>query len=695
MCLLKYREKYDITLPVYVMIILNFGIVLLLSIIYAYLVKHRVEEYDCRIQMATTNNEDDENPVMLSSLSSGHNPRDVRKCLGHFSTFSIYIIHLIVGRIIPLFLFALRVFYPVRIPNRFSCTWPLNNTINSQYNLTTTECVIPNSANSKLLVDLVATVNVSIVTLAFLELSYIAWSAYNDRDFMSDEGFCTVYLLRKRKRTRQKLVSRVRKGFNPVNLQEFQLEDKFRGVDIYKRALDDIYVNVVIQEGREHRNAYPRTFDRHAIYQYHFKIPSTVTELTSTADIFKPRKNDENQTCPRTILVIGRPGIGKTILTRRLLFQWAVKAEEFWHEKIVILLQFRKFNKKTTLREMLRHGEGLSSDNFETLYECTLLNPTKTILIFDGLHELDVDSNLLYTNTEAVSSPNEVMQVLSIFKMLVSGRLLPGVTVLTTSRPGAKHLFQNLNFERTLEILGFFEEQIREYVFKFCQDNNDTAELIWHHIKESPELLSLCYIPVNSYIVCLTLKESTEHDESMNIPKTITELYKRAVKVLIYRHHPIYKLKPLPTDYLIIPFAKELEKDLLKLKKVAQSGITKGKLIFERATEDEFGDLANCGLFHKLPDKERNYFCFVHLTLQEFLAASKVVDDIDKVGQFLATHIKDPKWRLVIQFVAGLVGDKIKEAEMTDMGVTSGPKESIMSQENLVDILKRYYVFSV
>jgi hypothetical protein len=90
----------------------------------------------------------------------------------------------------------------------------------------------------------------------------------------------------------------------------------------------------------------------------------------------------------------------------------------------------------------------------------------------------------------------------------------------------------------------------------------------------------LCYIPVNSYIVCLTLKESIENDESgarfqnSNIPKTITELYKRAVKVLLYRHHPLYKSQPRPNDYLITPFPEKLEKDLMKIKEVAKKEVT-------------------------------------------------------------------------------------------------------------------------
>ena len=711
-CSLKYQEKFHTQL-IFALLPLNFGIVFALSIIYGYLVKHRVEKFVNPTGTATSNNDDDENQALLTSPSTEQNSRDVRECLGHFSTFAIYIIHLLIARVIPLLVFAVRIFYPAHIPENFPCplnpdmqgtgTSNVNVTFNSGYNLTLIGCTNPNAANSKILVDIVASVDVIVVTLSFLELGYIAWLAYNDRDFMTDQEFCTVYLLRKRKRIR-KVMNRVRERFNPDDQEVFQLQDDFGDADISKRPLEDIYVNVVIQEGREHMNAYPKKFDRHEIFQCHLQAPSTVTKLTSTAGIFKPK--EKSQTYPRTILVIGRPGIGKTMLTKKLLQQWKMEEDEFWQHKIVILLQFRAFNNKTiTLREMLGHGEGLSSDDFETVYKSILSNPTKTILIFDGLDELDVDSNLLYRNAETVSSFNQKMPVFLIFKMLVDGRLLPGVTVLTTSRPTAEHVFRVLKIKRTVEILGFSKEQIEEYVFKFCENNNDAAELIWNHIKESAELLSLCYIPVNSYIVCLTLKESTGNDESGDIPKTITELYKRAVKVLICRHHPIYKLKPLPPDYLITPFPKELENDLLKLKAVAQSGIIEGKLIFERATGDEFGDLANCGLFHKLPDKRRNYFCFLHLTLQEFLAASKVVDDMDKVDQFLATHVKDPKWHLVIQFVAGLVGDKIKEAKIAETAVPSDPKEFAKWKNNqevieknervLAEIQKRYYIFCI
>jgi GTPase SAR1 family protein len=648
----------------YAMFILNFGIVFAFSIIYAYLVKHRVEKFDYSTRMTTSPN-------------PRQNPR--------FSTFSIYVVHLLVARIIPSLVFAIWIFYQGHFPKKFACplgpemqgkgTSNFSVTFNSRNNLTFIDCINTIGGKSKTLAHIVSTVDVCFVTLAFLELGHIAWLAFNDRDFMTDKEFCTVYLLRKRKRIRK------------LDEEVFQLEDDFGGPEISLRPLEDIYVNVVIQEGRKCMNDYPREFGRHGIYQSHLKTPRTGATFTSTVNIFKPTCGGEKQPYPRTILVIGQPGIGKTMLTRKLLHQWKWQEDDFWNGKIVILVPFRVFyEKNVTLREMLSYGEGLSPHDFNTVFETILSNPTKGILIFDGLTELSIDDELLGANIKVINDQDEKMPVFTIFKKLLCGQLLSGVTVLTTSQPMAQPLFQNLKFHRTVEILGFFEEQIEEYAFKFCQNENIRAELIWNEIRGSPEMLSLCYIPVNSYIVCLTLTESIENEsgsqlhESLNknILGTITELYKRAVKILLYRHHPVYRLQQRPRDYLITPFPEELENNLMKLKKVARKGICDGKLIFERTSREEFGDLVNCGLFTKLPDK--NLFCFLHLTLQEFLAASDVVDDIDKVVEYLDDHVEDPKWHLVIQFVAGLVGDKMREYK---------------NQKVLGDIQKRYYIFCI
>ena len=92
-------------------------------------------------------------------------------------------------------------------------------------------------------------------------------------------------------------------------------------------------------------------------------------------------------------------------------------------------------------------------------------------------------------------------------------------------------------------------------------------------------------------------------------------------------------------------------------------------MIFEEENNTEFQDLANCGVFHQIPHKRRFFYCFLHLTLQEFLAAWCIVDDWQNLGKFLDDHDADPKWHLVIEFIAGLVGDMKKRGEVEDINV--------------------------
>ena len=392
---------------------------------------------------------------------------------------------------------------------------------------------------------------------------------------------------------------------------------------------------------------------------------------TSTVDDPEPAKS---------VLVIGRPGIGKTFLTKMMLFEWQQQKSEFWYGKIVILIRFRCFNTgKTSLRNMLQTSDGLnginiSADDFTEIYEYICLNPSKVVLIFDGLDELKVDDDTLISE-RYVNGNNEETHTFYIWKQLVRGQLLPGATVLTTSRPTAENIYKPLlQYHKHVEILGFHKEQIKNYVRKFCGvdmkrstdvDKQKSTE-IWNLIKESPELLTLCYIPVSSYIVCLTLHESIkinkqEVDGQGNVPRTMTELYKRAINILLFEHNLKYKGKEKPKNYITAKLPKELQDDLNKLKKIARNGMREEKLIFYNDEVDSA--IPDCGLFNKLEDKNRNIFCFLHLTIQEFLAALDVVDDMDNVESFLSEHIEDPKWHLVILFVAGLIGDKFREME--------------------------------
>ena len=673
-CFLKYTQEFYTSPPIYVLVLMNFGIVSLLSIIYAHLVKHRVEIFTEPPSARANDAEEESQPLWMGITAASADPADHRKSAGRYIVFPAYVTHLIVSRIIPLVIFAV-LLLSSNFPIQFKCHLstktasipPANITQNATFSIV--DCTYPMGSNNEILVATVATVNFVVCTVALVELVYLLWLAWKDHNLLTDLEFCRVYL-RKRKRIR-KLLRIIREKI-PNHL--LKMYDDFGETHLSYRKLEEIYINVIIQEGREIFGT--RWFDdRHETYEAYFKPPVNATRLENMADLFK-RKSTDDATSTKSVLVVGRPGIGKTCLTEMMLYDWQQQESKFWHGKIVILIRFRRFNTgKIGLKNMLRKSDGLvgikiSADDFAGIYEYICLQPSKVVLIFDGLDELKVDDQTL-TTKECVNDDNEETHIYHIWKQLVKGELLPGATVLTTSRPTAERLYKPTNndpieYYQEVEIFGFHEEEVKNYVKKFCSDDEQKSTEIWNLIEDSPELLSLCYIPVSSYIVCLTLGESIkmerqEVEGQRNVPRTITELYKRAINILLFRHHLKYKNKEKPKNYITAKLPKELQDDLNKLKAIARKGMIKEKLTFY---DDEVDPgISDCGLFNKLEDKEQNIFCFLHLTIQEFLAALHVFDDMDNVESFLSEHIENPKWHLVILFVAGLIGDKFKEIE--------------------------------
>ena len=215
--------------------------------------------------------------------------------------------------------------------------------------------------------------------------------------------------------------------------------------------------------------------------------------------------------------------------------------------------------------------------------------------------------------------------------------MLPGATVFVTSKPTALGILSKLNFDRTVEIIGFTPAKIEKYVKTFCANNNkeDLEIKLWNHIKSSLELKNLCYIPVNCFIVCVSLFVTVYevalyycknyHDRNQN-----KECYEKVLKGL--QHLAFYGMK---NDILVFS----------------------GQLVDEQIKES--------GLLNCLPKpifQIQTQVCFLHLTVQEFLAAQHIVEtkEPEDIEEFISSHVKNGKWNLVLQFLAGLLGKKMK-----------------------------------
>ena len=444
--------------------------------------------------------------------------------------------------------------------------------------------------------------------------------------------------------------------------------------------MDEIYVNVAIHENRAHH--YFAKDRQEQLKQY----PPNAKDckFANAEDILdKDHKN---------VLVVGRPGIGKTSLTTKMGRLWA-SGEAFDEDenyKVVFLVKFRRFNDgaKLSLRELLAGAETIQRLD-DSVWEFVQNESTKVLLIFDGLDEYSRKEEM-NTQEDYKNNVEEKMPISVLYKKLAEGKLLRGASILATTRPTAVKYVKDVNFQRTVEILGFTSENVQDYVEKFTQGNPKTKEKIWEHIKSNINLFSFCYVPMNCFLICHCLLQIILSESSQALPTRMTEIYKIAVKMLLFNHNredfSPEKLEEIKSTHMYDPFEKfpeELQKILNSLGKIAFKGIEEGRLLFESS---EVSGLEDCGLLHKLPDLKpkalgnppKSQFCFTHLTVQEFFAAKHVVDTKTKkkITRFVRNYIDDGTWQVVLHFVAGL----LKSSQSSDIFIKLLPESTEKSK---------------
>ena len=438
--------------------------------------------------------------------------------------------------------------------------------------------------------------------------------------------------------------------------------------------LDQIFVKLVIHDRIANYN-FPK--DRRGQLKVFPKPKSNESEYVPWQDII-----DGNN---KHILLVGRPGIGKTILSTKLLRVSAFNNFKDRNFDAAFLVKFRHYNSRREyldLRKLLSWSETVSQDLDDEVWNYIINNPTKVLLIFDGIDEFNARSAISNDDSRFNDSEEEQMPLHCLYKKIASGKLLKGATVITTSRPTASSCVRQLRLDKVLEILGFTSEEIEDYVTRFTkEDQNPETEkkAIWQHISTNISLFALCYVPVNCFIICSCLSWLRSCGKSL--PTKLTKIYSTALTIFYFRHNDKYRMSEEARDQLFLkPFHElptECKEEFQRLGQIAFDGIKEGRLLF---TSEEVKGLEDCGLLHRLPDlpsqkgldEYKAQYCFIHLTFQEFLAARHVVDtkkEAQELQQFITDHINEDPWQLVVQFVAGLLvdSDKAKQEQFSKM----------------------------
>uniref|UniRef100_A0AAQ4S5Q7 NACHT domain-containing protein n=1 Tax=Gasterosteus aculeatus aculeatus TaxID=481459 RepID=A0AAQ4S5Q7_GASAC len=384
--------------------------------------------------------------------------------------------------------------------------------------------------------------------------------------------------------------------------------------------LNEIYTELYITEGGT-----AEVNEEHEVRQIETasRKPARPETTIRQEDLLKASAGGEEPI--RTVMTKGVAGIGKTVLTQKFTLDWA---EDKDHQDIQFTFPFT-FRELNVLRGKKFSLVGLVHHFFSETRAAGIcrFEEFQVVFIFDGLDEcrfpLDFHNNEILTNVTKSASVDVLLT------NLITGKLLPSARLWITTRPAAANQIPPECVGMVTEVRGFTDPQKEEYFRKRFRDKKQ-ASRITSHIKTSRSLHIMCHIPVFCWITATVLEEELKTREGGELPKTLTEMY---IHFLVVQSK-VKKVKydgGAETDPHWSPKSRKMIKSLGKL---AFDQLQKGNLIFYESDLTECGiDIRAAsvysGVFTQIFRVERGLyqdkvFCFVHLSVQEFLAALHV-----------------------------------------------------------------------
>uniref|UniRef100_A0A087XEI4 NACHT, LRR and PYD domains-containing protein 12-like n=1 Tax=Poecilia formosa TaxID=48698 RepID=A0A087XEI4_POEFO len=332
-----------------------------------------------------------------------------------------------------------------------------------------------------------------------------------------------------------------------------------------------------------------------------------VEETIKVRDLFKP----DQERRIRTVLTQGIPGMGKTVCAQKFTLSWA-EGEEHQYMTFLFPLPFRELN------SFMGEGDsslmGLLHWFFPQMKPIEKLSDSKVLFIFDGLDESLLPLNFKYNKVlrdETEPAPLDVL-----ITNLITGDLLCNAFVWITCRPAASGKIPRKYIDQWTEIKGFTEDRWQEYFKKRVSDDALSLRII-DHVKSSKSLYVMCQIPIFCWITVTLIKRMLHDDVTGRLPNTMTEMY--VYLLLCQTDRMAERHYPMSGDNIC-----------LKLAELAFRQLEQRKQIFYEA------DLKECHMdineatmysgvctemFHMEVGRGQKVFNFVHLSIQEFLAA--------------------------------------------------------------------------
>ncbi|XP_053534614.1 NACHT, LRR and PYD domains-containing protein 12 [Ictalurus punctatus] len=427
--------------------------------------------------------------------------------------------------------------------------------------------------------------------------------------------------------------------------------------------LNEIYTELYITEGwsgdvnNEHEVRQIETASRR---------PAAQETPIKCNDLFKDKSI-------RRVLTKGVAGIGKTVSVQKFILDWAEgKANQ--DVTFMFPLPFRELNlmkqKHLSLMDLLHHF-------FPEMRKLQLIDcdSYKAVLIFDGLDECRLPLN--FQKNERLCDVTESASVDVLLTNLIKGNLLPSALLWITSRPGAASQIPPECVDQVTEVRGFSDPQKEEYFRKRISDQS-LANKIISHTKSSRSLYIMCHIPVFCWISATVLERMLGEAERGEIPKTLTQMF---------THFLIFQIKHKDQKYhqKCDPDPQQTRESILALGKLAFQQLETGNLIFYEEDLRECGiDVREVSVYSGVCTqifREEfglhlgKVFSFVHLSVQEFLAA-------------LYTFLSFISRNVTEQPTTDL-SDLLNKSDMSDL-LRSAVNKALQSENGHLDLFLRF-----
>ena len=401
------------------------------------------------------------------------------------------------------------------------------------------------------------------------------------------------------------------KEFTPLVLLHHEDEQSMKNVTTITKALHRGAISEVITATSSEPIAKrPRLHSDN-------KLGEALKASKATTDISEILAPLEVSDKVQTILIEGAPGIGKTILLKHIAYNWAENAM-LQKSELLLLVYLRDptVQKMSSLKQLFQYFCKPFGSNAEKIAiacsEYFLDNNGKSLtLLFDGYDEMP-----------------EELRGNSLIADILNRQVLPYCGLVVSSRPHASVLLRK---QATLQvdILGFTEEQQKHYIEYSLKDQSQIKQLTTY-LDQHNIIGSLCYLPFNLLLLLFLYKQG------FPLPNSVTELYNIFICLTIRRNLSKYGITAKQAITNINNLPEPYGKFIQQLSKLSLQALNNNQLIFTLDEIKQFcpqvesipGALNAFGLLQAIEHvsifQTTTTFNFLHLSLQEFLAANYI-----------------------------------------------------------------------